>query len=84
MGTDATHFSPSKTLSTHHIVTFLYRALNPGQGGPNGGWDGEAEAWARQNDPKNTGLPFGVNIAIKDEVPCPRADVVTFLYEALT
>ena len=84
VGTDATHFSPARTLSTHHIVTFLYRTLNPGMGGPNGGWDGEAEAWARANDPKGTNLPFGVNIAIADSTPCPRADVVTFLYEALT
>ena len=84
VGTDATHFSPARTLSTHHIVTFLYRTLNPGMGGPNAGWDGEAEAWARENDPNHTNLPFGVNIAVSDSTPCPRADVVTFLYEALT
>ena len=83
VGTDATHFSPGLTLSTHHIVTFLYRTLNPGMGGPNGGWDGAAEAWARQNDPFHTGLPFGVDIPVSDGTPCPRADVVTFLFEAL-
>ena len=82
VGTDATHFSPAKTLSTHHIVTFLYRTLNPGMGGPNGGWDGEAEAWARDSDPKGSKLPFGVNIAVSDSTPCPRADVVTFLHRA--
>ena len=79
VGTDATHFSPSKTLSTRHIITFLYRTLNPGQGGPNGGWDGEAEAWAKKDDPN--GLPFGVNIAVSDGTNCPRADVVQFLFK---
>ena len=83
VGTDAAHFSPNKTLSTHHIVTFLYRALNPGQGGASGGWDGAAESWARQNDPGKANLPFGVNIAVSDDTPCPRGDVVTFLFEAL-
>ena len=78
VGTDANHFSPSQTLSTHHIVTFLFRTMNPGRNG----WDGAAEAWARENDPRGTALPFGVDIPISDLTPCPRQDVVTFLYQA--
>ena len=33
LGTSDTTFSPSATLSTRHIVTFLYGTLNPGQDG---------------------------------------------------
>ena len=79
LGTSETTFSPGDTLSTRHIATFLYRTLNPGRDG----WNDEAEAWARSSDPQKGGLPFGVDIAISDGTPCPRADVVTFLYRAL-
>ena len=75
-GVDATHFNPDDTLSTQHIVTFLYRTLNPGQDG----WDGAAAAWAGQS---YGGRPFGVAIAVDNVTPCPRWCVVQFLYQAL-
>ena len=74
-GVDASHYNPSDTLSTQHIITFLYRTKNPGKDG----WDGEAAAWAANQD----GRPFGVNIAVDNTTPCPRCHVVTFLYRAV-
>ena len=59
-----------------HIVTFLYRTLNPGQDG----WDGAAAAWAGQS---YGGRPFGVAIAVDNITPCPRWCVVQFLYVGL-
>ena len=70
-GTSATAFSPNATLSTQHIITFLYRAKNPGQDG----WSGDAYYWAADNK----GRPFGVNINVDNNTPCPRGNVVQFL-----
>ena len=78
-GVDSTHFDPNGTLSTRHIVTFLYRTLNPGKDG----WQGEAARWARENDPKGQNKPFGVDVAIDNSTPCSRANVVQFLYTAV-
>ena len=72
-GVDDTHFNPMDTLSTQHIVTFIYRTKNPGQDG----WFGEAAAWAADSG----GRPFGVNIAVNNTTPCPRCNVVQFLYK---
>ena len=74
-GVDASHYNPSDTLSTQHIITFLYRTKNPGKDG----WDGEAAAWAADKN----GKPFGVNIAVNNTTDCPRCHVVTFLYRAV-
>ena len=73
-GVDATHFKPMDTLSTQHIVTFLYRTKNPGMDG----WNGEAAAWAGQDF---DGKPFGVDIAVNNDTDCPRCHVVQFLYK---
>ena len=73
-GVDETHFNPMDTLSTQHIVTFLYRTKNPGMDG----WNGEAAAWASQG---YGGKPFGVDIAVNNTTPCPRCNVVQFLYK---
>jgi len=71
-GVDAKHFNPDDTLSTQHIITFLYRTKNPGKDG----WYGEAENWAADY----SGKPFGVDIAVNNTTPCPRSHVVMFLY----
>ena len=75
-GVDEKHFNPTDTLSTQHIVTFLYRTENPGMDG----WNGEAEKWAADK----SGKPFGVNIEINNNTDCPRANVVLFLYISKT
>ncbi len=73
-GTDETHFSPKKTCSTAHIITFLYRTLGIGADG----WYKEAGAWA-----KGAGLLDGLTLEVSPKVICPRADVVLFLYRKL-
>ena len=72
-GTTDTTFDPEDTLTTAHIVTFLYRTKNPGMDG----WNGEAAAWAADSN----GKPFGVDIAVNNATPCPRCNVVQFLYK---
>ena len=75
-GVTDTTFAPNATLSTQHIVTFLYRTLNPGKDG----WDGEAAAWAGKDD---GGKPFGVDIDVNNKTDCPRWCVVQFLYKTV-
>ncbi|MBR2575754.1 MAG: S-layer homology domain-containing protein [Firmicutes bacterium] len=72
-GTSATAFSPNQTLSTAHMVTFLYRTKNPGKDG----WYEEAANWAGED---YGGKPFGVNLKVDNSTDCPRGAVVTFLY----
>ena len=73
-GVDETHFNPSDTLSTAHIITFLYRTKNPGTDG----WWGEAEYWAEKG--YGIGKPFGVSMTVDNTTDCPRCYVVQFLY----
>ena len=75
-GVTDTTFEPNTTLSTQHIITFLYRTLNPGKDG----WSGEAAAWAGKDD---GGKPFGVDIAVNNKTDCPRWCVVQFLYKTV-
>ena len=75
-GTSARHFSPNDTLTTAHIVTFLYRAKHPGANG----WYEEAGAWAEQG--YGSGKPFGVNTPVNPKTDCPRGYVVMFLQKA--
>ena len=72
LGTSADRFSPDLTLSTAHIITFLYRTLNPGKDG----WYEEAANWASRG-----GKPFGVNLKVNNTTDCPRGAVASFLYE---
>ena len=72
-GTTPTTFDPESTLSTAHMVTFLYRTKNPGKDG----WYEEAAGWAGGD---YGGKPFGVNLKVNNETDCPRGAVVTFLY----
>jgi hypothetical protein len=74
-GTDTTHFSPDQTLTTAHIITFLYRTKNPGKDG----WYDVAANWAGTG---YGGKPFGVNTKVNDTTDCPRAYVVMFLQKA--
>ena len=69
-GVDDTHYAPDNTLKTAHIVTFLYRAENPGKDG----WYAEAADWADYHE-----VTTGVQIEIDDKTDCPRAAVVMLL-----
>ena len=73
-GTSADKFSPDQTLSTAHIITFLYRTKNPGKDG----WYSEASQWACEG---NGGAPFGVKTQVNEYTNCPRGYVVMFLKE---
>lgn len=80
-GTDDTHFSPALSLTQAHIVTFLYRAAgSPGAApNPNNEWYTDAMDWGY-----STGL-FR-NMGRTDTAPmdpCPRADVVCYLYRQM-
>ena len=75
LGTSPTTFSPNKTLSTAHMITFLYRTKNPGEDG----WYEEAADWAESG---YSGKPFGVNTIVDDYTICPRGYVVMFLQKA--
>ena len=73
VGVNATHFVPSQTCSTAHIITFLYRTLGVGSNG----WYEEAGAWAAEHS-----LLDKTGLTVDPKVNCPRAAVVTFLYRA--
>ena len=70
-GVDDTHFAPSATLSTAHIITFLYRTLGIGPDG----WYQEAGNWAASRN-----LLDGTGLTVDPKVNCPRSGVVLFLY----
>ena len=74
-GTTATTFAPNDTLTTAHMITFLYRTKNPGKNG----WYQEAANWAGNG---YGGKPFGVNTAVNNTTNCPRGYVVMFLQKA--
>ena len=73
-GVNENHFNPLDTLSTRHMITFLFRTKNPGKDG----WDSEAATWAGSG---YDGKPFGVNVIVNNTIPCPRCYVVYFLYK---
>ena len=74
-GISETEFAPDNTLTTKHIITFLYRTKNPGQDG----WkDGAAAKWAADSQ----GRPFGMDITVNEWTPCPRCGVVVFIHRA--
>ncbi len=74
VGVNATHFVPSQTCSTAHIITFLYRTLGVGSNG----WYEEAGNWAQADH-----LLDDTGLTVSPKVDCPRAAVVTFLYREL-
>ena len=86
-GTDATHFSPTKTCTRGQVVTFLWRA--EGSPAPTtttcpftdvkpSGFYYESMLWAVENGVTTgtSATTFGPNN------PCTRAQVVTFLWRA--
>ena len=79
-GTSADKFSPARTCSVAHIVTFIYRAFGePGKTGE-GEWFTDAINWA-----KTSGLIEGTesdkaDVSSLNSADCPRSDVVTVLY----
>jgi len=75
-GITDTTFAPNDTLTTAHMITFLYRwkTENPGQG-----WYEKAAGWAGTG---YGGKPFGVNTAVNNTTNCPRGYVVMFLQKA--
>ena len=72
-GMTDTTFEPDTTLSTAHIITFLYRTMSAGTDG----WYQEAADWAVRRD-----LLVGTGLTVAPNVNCPRGAVVTFLYRA--
>ena len=87
-GTDATHFSPSKTCSRAEIVTFLWNAAgkpapaadaaNPFVDVKASDWYYNAVLWAKEN--KITSGTDATHFAPTRR--CSRAEVVTFLWNA--
>ena len=78
-GTSATAFSPEMTCSRSQIVTFLWRCLGKPDDAGSALWYADAVNWANRN-----GLLAGTAQAFTPEAACPRSDVVTYLYRALT
>ncbi len=74
-GYSDTIFAPDDTLSTVHMITFLYRTRNPGKDG----WYVEAAVWACSG---YSGRPFGVKTPVDNTTACPRGYVVMFLQKA--
>ena len=73
-GVSDTLFAPDDTLTTAHIVTFLYRAHNPGENG----WYEGAAAWAKER-----GCLDDLEIAVDNRTDCPRAHVVMLLFRLM-
>lgn len=85
-GTSATEFNPNGICTRGQIVTFLWRSKGePSSDGistltgnyPEGIYYKGAIAWA-----DTLGLLGGSGTAFKPNAPCPRADVVTYLFRA--
>lgn len=74
LGTDAVHFSPSRTCTDEEFLTFLWRALGePGRRTDFAGYNNAVE-WAQEQD----------LLQDTDAQPsCLRRDAVDFLYRTL-
>ena len=85
-GTDATHFSPSKTCNRGEILTFLYATMgkpkvkisNPYKDVTTQ-WYRKAALWAWEK-----GIEKGEKGSFNASKPCTRASVVLYLYRFLT
>ena len=77
-GTGDGKFSPAMTLQRNHLITFLWRTM--GEPGKTDAviWYEDAENWANQG-----GLLDGTGKAYQSNDPCPRCDVVLYLYRVL-
>ena len=88
-GTTATDFSPNRTCTRAQAVTLLWRAVgspSPSQSGtpfddvPANAWYAEAVRWAYEN-----GITVGTRSgSFSPDASCTRAEIVTFLYRALS
>ena len=77
-GTSATTFDPAAPCTLAHVITFLYRAADePGKSAAPETWYTDAMNWAFDNGLfKNLSLPD----IQEPMLPCPRRDIVNFLY----
>ena len=73
-GTSATTFAPNATLNHDQLLAFLCRANGGYAGGDN--WSDLAVSWARER-----GLLSGIPGTFKANGPCPRSDVVYYLWK---
>ena len=78
-GTSADAFSPEQVCSFAHVLTFLYRAAGSpdAKNDPNRQWYHDALTWAVN---KNLIAGTGLEHTVFPTDPCPRADIVTYLY----
>ena len=76
-GTSDTTFSPADTLTRAHIVTFLWRTAGWPDDNGSDLWYADAVNWATGAD-----LLSGTAKIFAPHDPCPRADVVTYLFRA--
>ena len=76
-GTSPTAFSPAKPCTNAHIITFIYRAVGePGKTANPAAWYTDAYFWAGEHK-----LLTGTYTGTFDlNAPCPRENVVTYLY----
>lgn len=80
-GTSETTFSPNVVCSPVEVITFLYRTMGEkNRSEAPAAWYSDAVAWAERNGLlKDTVVPFTTDTS----VPCPRADIVTYLYRVM-
>ncbi len=71
-GTSPTAFSPAKTCTNAHILTFLYRAVGAGEDG----WYEEAFSWADNSEI----IKGSFNGTYDVKADCPRKNVVYYLH----
>ena len=77
-GTSADAFSPGNPVTRGQMITFLWRTLGkPGATGT-GAWYTDAENWGKEN-----GYLTGTTQAYETHAPCPRCDVVYYLWKAV-
>lgn len=76
-GTTDSTFSPGNLCTYAHVLTFLWRSVGEpepaGQGAYAGAWYADALAWSNENGILKSASFTPTN-------PCPRSDIVSFLY----
>ena len=76
-GTSDSTFSPGNSCTYAHVLTFLWRSAGSPESAERGAyagrWYADALAWANEN-----GILKGATFT--PENPCPRSDIVSFLY----
>lgn len=84
-GTDATHFSPNKTIPKEQAVIFLYRysgsptvyGTEPYTDAKYGAYYYDAVLWAYKNGISDKATSFGIGD------PCTRSQIVEYLYRTM-